>query len=392
MKEMNQRNSHSVQMRKNLLEKFNHCCASCGVKDDIVPLEIASLTPVSAESELSEDNMTILCPSCHMTFDRRPKEYEFINFLSGLLKNNSNFSNVRQEVLLGQEIRYRGDILVTRKEKEKYVTLLVECKAYLSPTLNHIKNIIYQLGKYKATLENCQMVLAVSSTLREKDLAMLSAANIEVWDMQYIAKHFLEQINKAPPNYYKVLLLSILAQSKKITREKELLNSLSLCVSGKTDWFVYQSLIGDIFEHLFTPPLGKPIPELSDKSRANRRDFIMPNYTDKGFWHFLREKYKADYIVIDAKNYTRKVKKAEVLQIANYLKSHGAGLFGLIATRKGGDAAGCEHTLREQWLVHQKMILILDDEDIKAMLMAKADGQPPEDILGQKIEQFRLSM
>jgi hypothetical protein len=118
----------------------------------------------------------------------------------------------------------------------------------------------------------------------------------------------------------------------------------------------------------------------------------MPNYAEAGFWSFLRQKYEADYIIIDAKNHTRKVKKSDVLQIANYLKSHGAGLFGLIVSRKGGDTGSCEHTLREQWLVHRKLILILDDEDIKSMLMAKSDGRRVEEILGQRIEQFRLSM
>ncbi len=87
-----------------------------------------------------------------------------------------------------------------------------------------------------------------------------------------------------------------------------------------------------------------------------------------------------------------KVKKSEVLQIANYLKSHGAGLFGIIVCRKGGDKSGCEHTLREQWMVHRKLILVLSDDDIKEMLIAKLDGRLPEEIVGQKIEQFRLSM
>jgi len=236
------------------------------------------------------------------------------------------------------------------------------------------------------------MVLAIPATLRERDLSMLNGANIEVWDIRYIAEHFSKQIKDANLSYYKALLLAQLTRPSKITREQELLDFLSACNPGKIDCYVYQKLVGEILEYLFTPPLGKPIPELSDKAQANRRDFIMPNYTYKGFWAFMREKYEADYVVIDAKNYTRKVKKSEILQIANYLKPHGAGLFGLIISRKGGDATGCEHTLREQWLVHRKLILVLDDEDIKAMLMAKSDGRPPEEILGQKIEHFRLSM
>ena len=228
--------------------------------------------------------------------------------------------------------------------------------------------------------------------MRDRDLAALHTANIEVWDIRYLGKQFSEQIQEAPFSYYKALLLAQLSRPAVPSLEQKLLDNLAVCHPGKADWYVYQSLVGDILECLFTPPLGKPIPELCDKAKANRRDFIMPNYTDKGFWAFMREQYQADYVVVDAKNYTRKVKKSEVLQIANYLKPHGAGLFGIIISRKGGDTSGCEHTLREQWMVHRKLILVLDDDDIKEMLIAKSDGRAPEEIVGQKIEHFRLSM
>lgn len=384
---------NSTELHHKLLEKYDYACVVCGVKDDVVPLHLAHLVPIFGGGESSEDNLTILCPNCHQTFDRQPREYEFVSFLSELLKNHPNFSDVQQETLLGRETRFRADFLVNRRLNDKKEILLIECKTYLALTSAHIRNVISQLEKYKSSYGDCRMVLAIPATLRAADLAALNAADIEAWDIQYIAGNFAKQIEAAYPSYYKALLLARIARpTKKLTREQELINSLTSCSPGRTDCYVYQNLVGEILEHLFTPPLGKPIPELSDKSKVNRRDFIMPNYTDEGFWSFLRQKYEADYVVIDAKNYTRKVNKSEVLQIANYLKPHGAGLFGLIISRKGGDSSGCEHTLREQWLVHKKMILVLDDEDVKAMLVAKLDGRKPEEIMGQKIEYFRLSM
>ncbi|WP_368205202.1 hypothetical protein [Aeromonas sp. s5] len=103
----------------------------------------------------------------------------------------------------------------------------------------------------------------------------------------------------------------------------------------------------------------------------------------------MRKKYSADYVVVDAKNYSRKVKKSDILQIANYLKPHGAGLFGIIFSRNGGDSAGCLHTIREQWMVHQKLILVLDDTDVENMLLSSGGAA---DLIGAKIEEFRLSM
>ncbi|MCV2218764.1 HNH endonuclease [Thauera sp. Sel9] len=378
----------STKLRQLLLKKHNHTCVSCGISDDIVPLEMASIVPTSEGGDFSEENFTILCPNCHRSFDRQPREHEFISFLSEIINANDSYSNVQIEPLLGRSTRYRADLIVKRARE----TLLIECKSYLIGSMARSKNIISQLNKYKEEYGDCQMVLAVPGSLKERELEIFSGENVEVWDIGFIAHNFKQQIIDASPSYYKTLFLTQLARASKPTREEELIKSLEKCPPGRADCYVYQSLVGDILEHLFTPPLNKPIPELSDKTLANRRDFIMPNYSDKGFWAFMRGKYGADYVIIDAKNYARKVKKTEVFQMANYLKQHGAGLFGIIVSRQGGDSAGCEHTLREQWLISQKMILALSDEDIIEMLMAKSDGRPPEDVLGRKIEQFRLSM
>ena len=317
---------------------------------------------------------------------------KFVSFLSGLLGRHESFRNLRVEAVLGRETRYRADILVDHSSGKSGNTLLIECKTYLSRGSLAVSGVIAQLEKYKAAYGECKMVLAVPATLSDSDAQILKAASIDVWDLHYIANEFSAQIDEASPSYYKALLLALSARPDGPTEEQKMIASLESCAPGRKDCYVYHSLVGEIIEFLFTPPLGKPIPELSDKSEANRRDLIVPNYTEEGFWLFMRQKYEADYVVIDAKNYTRKVKKQDILQLANYLKSHGAGLFGLIISRKGGDAYGCEHTLREQWLIHRKLILVLDDEDIKAMLMAKSDRRKPEEVLAQKIERFRLSM
>lgn len=150
-----------------------------------------------------------------------------------------------------------------------------------------------------------------------------------------------------------------------------------------------QLMIGDILSFLFCPPLFAPLSENSDASKAKRRDFIFPNYCETGFWSFLRSRYSADYIVVDAKNYKKKITKREVLQISNYLKEHGTGLFGIIVTRVGiSDSAF--YTLKEIWAIEKKMIIILQDDDIEQMLLEKLSKREPESIIRQKIEDFRL--
>ena len=213
---------------------------------------------------------------------------------------------------------------------------------------------------------------------------------IELWDIDYISTTFHEQIKQIKHPYFQPLFQLIFSDKRK-NEEALLLQELKNCQPGRKDWSSYQKLASRILELLFCPPLKSPISELTDTAGVNRRDIILPNYASDGYWKFLRDNYAADYIVVDAKNYKEKIKKDEILQIANYLKPHGAGLFGLITCRVGGDI-GCNHTIREQWMAHRKMIIVLNDEDLEAMLLARSSGGNPEDIISQKIERFRLSM
>ncbi len=104
-----------------------------------------------------------------------------------------------------------------------------------------------------------------------------------------------------------------------------------------------------------------------------------------------RGRYGADYVVVDPKNYKGKVKKPQVLQIANYLKPHGTGTFAIISLRNGPDR-GVNVTCREQWSVYGKLVLVITDEDLKAMLLAHGSGGRPDEVLGRAIQDFRLGM
>jgi hypothetical protein len=168
-----------------------------------------------------------------------------------------------------------------------------------------------------------------------------------------------------------------------------LLDRLSQIPPGRTEWSSYQSLCGDILSFLLCPPLAQPISESANQSRINRRDFVLPNYAIGGYWDYMRTHYQAHYIVVDAKNYTGNVKKKEILQIANYLSLHGAGQFGIVISRTGGDKSA-ELTRREQWIIHRKMIVLLNDDDMRQMISLRAANVDPAELIRQKIEDFRL--
>ncbi|CDT90622.1 HNH endonuclease domain protein [Vibrio coralliirubri] len=318
-----------------------------------------------------------------------PKELEFVDFVARLLELHPKYENVRTHGILGNKVRYSLDLQAVRNSSEN---LIIECKRRPPLGLKSANAMLRQISSYISSSNGGKGVICIPASFSEDEVELFESNGIEVWDLNFLAREFGQYIRKNSPDHYSSLVMARVSNSGESSQEDSLIQQLRECKSGKQDWLVYQNLVGDILEHLFTPSLKSPISELSDYSKVNRRDFILPNYATSGFWAVIRNRYSADHIVVDAKNYSKRVGKKDVLQISNYLKKFGAGLFGVIVSRHGGDSAGCEVTLREQWALYGKLILVLKDEHIIAMLRAKRDGAEPEDILVQLIQKFRLSM
>jgi hypothetical protein len=170
---------------------------------------------------------------------------------------------------------------------------------------------------------------------------------------------------------------------------EELAGRLADINPGRPDALAYEKWCEDVLNFLFCPPLNSPIVQQRDDIGANRRDLIMPNYATRGFWHFMRNHYGASYVVAGAKNSASPLNKLAVLQLANYLSRHGTGLFGILLTRRGLNESA-KWTRREHWVLHDKMIIGLDDEDMQQMLLTKLAGNNPADLIQQRIEDFRL--
>ena len=77
--------------------------------------------------------------------------------------------------------------------------------------------------------------------------------------------------------------------------------------------------------------------------------------------------------------------------MGNYLIPDGAGAFGIIISRRGSGSSS-DIAIREMWLYHRKMIVVLDDNDIEQMLLDRKNGNDPAELIRKKIEDFRLSI
>jgi hypothetical protein len=316
-------------------------------------------------------------------------ELDLVRLIEEIIEREPSFRLIGRDARIGSS--GRADILT----EHDGIPIIVEVKRVVPQTRDRLEDMLEQLLRNKERLarqlpgRQARLALAIPGVLTQDRMRAITAVDIELWDQRWIIEHALA-VGLAD-EVYRLFGDAIYRKSAELPIAEMLQDRLRSINCGRTDWYSYQKLCGEILEHLFCPPLKTPIPESSNVARINRRDFIVPNYSSEGFWHFMRVHYHADYIVVDAKNHCGQANKTHVLQLANYLSPHGAGLFGMIVTRNGMDRGGM-YTCREQWMLHGKMIITLNDDDLMQMLESKESGSGPEDLVRQKIEDFRLGM
>ncbi len=369
----------SESVKRKLHEHQNGKCAIC--QQDSVILDVVRKYKYSETGNFDISNLMLLCPNCNHQIDFKDfREIDLVNYIALLMSQHPDFKNVKKEVELSENSLLRADIQAAYKNGN---TLIIEVKTMPAYAPSRMEGLLITLSSYKSLLPNAQVVFAFPGLFSQSLLDRFSSEGIEVWDQKVISSKFKQQIINNPHPYFSQLFTTPIST----TEEEKLLYELIHTTPGKSDWSKYESLITRILDLLFSKNLSSPITNRPTASKINRRDIILPNYCETGFWLFLRHRYKADYIVVDAKNYVGLVGKSDILQIANYLKQHGTGLFGIIITRKGEDAASLE-TRKEQWINDKKLIIILNDEEVKTML----SSSHPEEIIKQKIEDFRLDL
>jgi len=333
--------------------------------------------------ETVPDNILFVCASCNRSVGGR--EIEFTSYLASLMRASGEYGNVLLDARIGRGTRYRADISTT--ERASAAPLIIEAKGLTSLSDDRVFSAVTQLKTYGKAAAVKRLVLALPGKISIRLRREVRQAGIELWDAAEIHRRFSNQIAANPNPSFAILLFP----STHLTAHEKLAVTIEQCETGQRDWVLYQQAIGQLIELCFCPPLSPPISELPDKHKANRRDFIVPNRAESGFWRFVQRRYSGDYVVVDAKNSGKPIPKKDVLQIANYLKPYGTGQFAIIFSRKGADDSA-KQTLREIWRDSQKLIVVLDDADAESILIdASAGGegtQPIEDY----IRKFRLSM
>lgn len=236
-----------------------------------------------------------------------------------------------------------------------------------------------------------ELILVFPGVLSREKEAMALSSRVTIWDGRYLRGKALELHISVPPGL-DLPPIERAQWDESTALAHSLISQLKDIAPGTEQWASYEKYCEELLNFLFVPPLKAAIPQSRDEQHANRRDFILPNYVMDGtFWQFMLEHYAAYLVVVEVKNLSDGPGKREILQVANYLNPHGTGLFSIILARRAMDTTA-RWICREQWVQHNKLIIGLDDDDVRQMLVTKlADGDPAE-LVRQKIEDFRLGI
>jgi hypothetical protein len=140
----------------------------------------------------------------------------------------------------------------------------------------------------------------------------------------------------------------------------------------------YQRLMFEVLNFLFEPDLTDGEMEVGTFLGTERRDIVYGNEAERSFWAYVRSTYRSPLVMFETKN-VDVVEIDHVTQVATYLGAR-LGMLGFILARNPpGD-----NIIRKTYSIHndtpgmpRKVILILHDEDVRAMLRGTLEGNSP---------------
>ena len=134
----------------------------------------------------------------------------------------------------------------------------------------------------------------------------------------------------------------------------------------------YHKVILGALTALFYPDLIQPHKEWEIHEGRKRVDIVYTNAADSGFFAQRRDarNTEANAVIVECKNYSNDIANAELDQLLGRFDSN-RGRFGILTCRNVDDLDLLMKRCRDMSSRSQGFILVLTDDDIVEMLVAK---------------------
>jgi len=212
---------------------------------------------------------------------------------------------------------------------------------------------------------------------------------LEVWD----GERLLALIAQFPKlqDQFGMLLPQFFHESTVLLEPEQvsLTDRLTKCQPGREDAHLYEEICTEILTEVLVPPLKPPRIQARTLNGLERRDALFSLWGAKQGWEEIRQKFEANFLLCEFKNYADLFDKDEVNQTRNYLKGT-IGKIGIIFSRKGASPSAMR--MRNSiYSEERKVILFFEDEHLVEMLRMKEAGRNPLDLIQDAIEDFFIS-
>lgn len=153
----------------------------------------------------------------------------------------------------------------------------------------------------------------------------------------------------------------------------------------------YEVLCQEVFVHLFDPDLYGFQRQTTTTDGGNRYDFICRVRPGNSFWDAVRHDFRTRAILFECKNYEQPIGPDQIYSTERYLFSGALRTVCLLISRlPPSDEAlrAAQGAMRES----SKLILLLSNRDLIAMIKLKDTRGGPENYLDERIWNFIVSL
>ena len=160
---------------------------------------------------------------------------------------------------------------------------------------------------------------------------------------------------------------------------------------GRSAWTQYEEVCAQSLKYLFSRDLEGWHKQTLTDDGLNRFDFVCRVRPTTEFWRFLIDHLNSRYILFEFKNHSDKITQDQIWATEKYLYERALRRVAIIFTRKGADDSALKATqvaMRE----HGRLMLVLDDGMLGAMLRMKEAGDDPSDYLFGLADDFLLTL
>ncbi|WP_312223787.1 hypothetical protein [Rhizobium rhizoryzae] len=265
-----------------------------------------------------------------------------------------------------------------------------------------VRDATSHMREILATSDFERGIIILTLELPDHTLAHLVSpadSGIEIWDISKLRE--LVEGNEELSNELEELVAETILDDRtplpvrvahEVRQGSLLATRLRQSAPGSGGWREFELLSEEAIRLLFGRELLNLTAQLRTDDGLNRMDLVGRIKSEgSSFWSMIASDFSTRYIVFDAKNFEEPITQSEIQITEKYLFAKGLRTVAVVIARNGADRNAwklAETQLRE----NGKFIMVITLADLCSMLEGADAGDPPENLLFQRMDEMLMRM